>query len=207
MRMSHAETRMVALSHSAVWSKLERYGSYEIASIAAQAGWLVARRRDGDCRCHRDSFGVVPQRSPRRRHRQSWRVRRGTDVQTTNGPICGITIGAVNEWLGIPYAAPPVGRAALAATTAADAVDDDPPGNRLREHVPISLERGFQRSLPVRERVEAGGLVDQPAGDGSHPRRRVLRRVGNGDNTLAGDDRARGDRVDELSAGDLRVPG
>ncbi len=33
----------------------------------------------------------------------------GTDVQTTNGPICGITVGTVNEWLGIPYAAPPVG--------------------------------------------------------------------------------------------------
>jgi len=33
----------------------------------------------------------------------------GTDVQTTNGPVCGITASGVNEWLGIPYAAPPVG--------------------------------------------------------------------------------------------------
>ena len=33
----------------------------------------------------------------------------GTDVQTTSGPVCGITVAAVNEWLGIPYAAPPVG--------------------------------------------------------------------------------------------------
>ena len=34
----------------------------------------------------------------------------GTDVQTTNGPVCGITTtSGVNEWLGIPYAAPPVG--------------------------------------------------------------------------------------------------
>jgi para-nitrobenzyl esterase len=33
----------------------------------------------------------------------------GTDLQTTNGPVCGITTNNVNEWLGIPYAAPPVG--------------------------------------------------------------------------------------------------
>ena len=32
-----------------------------------------------------------------------------TTVQTTNGPVCGIVVGGVGEWLGIPYAAPPVG--------------------------------------------------------------------------------------------------
>jgi para-nitrobenzyl esterase len=36
----------------------------------------------------------------------------GTNVTTTYGPVCGIastTAAGVNEWLGIPYAAPPVG--------------------------------------------------------------------------------------------------
>jgi para-nitrobenzyl esterase len=33
----------------------------------------------------------------------------GTDVQTTTGPVCGIVVNGVEEWLGIPYAAPPVG--------------------------------------------------------------------------------------------------
>ena len=36
----------------------------------------------------------------------------GTTVTTTYGPVCGIastTATGVNEWLGIPYAAPPVG--------------------------------------------------------------------------------------------------
>lgn len=33
----------------------------------------------------------------------------GTNVQSTAGPVCGITVNGVNEWLGIPYAAPPVG--------------------------------------------------------------------------------------------------
>jgi para-nitrobenzyl esterase len=33
----------------------------------------------------------------------------GTTVTTTNGPVCGIVSGGVAQWLGIPYAAPPVG--------------------------------------------------------------------------------------------------
>jgi para-nitrobenzyl esterase len=26
----------------------------------------------------------------------------GTNVTTTDGPVCGITVSGVNEWLGIP---------------------------------------------------------------------------------------------------------
>jgi para-nitrobenzyl esterase len=33
----------------------------------------------------------------------------GTTVQTGSGPVCGITANSDDEWLGIPYAAPPVG--------------------------------------------------------------------------------------------------
>src|SRR6266436_8368480 len=33
----------------------------------------------------------------------------GTVVQTSTGPVCGIVANGVNAWLGLPYAAPPVG--------------------------------------------------------------------------------------------------
>ncbi len=33
----------------------------------------------------------------------------GTQVQTSTGPVCGTVVNGDREWLGIPYAAPPVG--------------------------------------------------------------------------------------------------
>lgn len=33
----------------------------------------------------------------------------GTDVTINSGPICGLSVSGTHEWLGIPYAAPPVG--------------------------------------------------------------------------------------------------
>ncbi len=40
----------------------------------------------------------------------------GTTVMTSSGPVCGIVVNGVNEWLGIPYAAPPVGNLRWAPT-------------------------------------------------------------------------------------------
>jgi para-nitrobenzyl esterase len=33
----------------------------------------------------------------------------GTTIKTADGPVCGIVTNGVDEWLGIPYASPPVG--------------------------------------------------------------------------------------------------
>jgi len=34
----------------------------------------------------------------------------GTTVQTATGPVCGVVDDGINKWLGIPFAAPPVGK-------------------------------------------------------------------------------------------------
>jgi hypothetical protein len=46
----------------------------------------------------------------------------GLVVQTQRGAVSGVSVGAENEWRGIPYAAPPVGAFAVAAAGPGDAV-------------------------------------------------------------------------------------
>ncbi|MBV9837122.1 MAG: carboxylesterase family protein [Solirubrobacterales bacterium] len=113
----------------------------------------------------------------------------GTDVQTSNGPVCGVLAGNVQEWLGIPYAAPPVGKlrwrppqppAPWTATLKATAF-----GNQCAQYFPlfspnvtgsedclfVNVWRPADGStnLPVMVHIHGGGFV---AGSG------------NGDNTL-----------------------
>jgi para-nitrobenzyl esterase len=115
----------------------------------------------------------------------------GTLVRTTTGPVCGIVDKGVNEWLGIPYAAPPVGNLRWA-----------PP----RRHAPWTttlqatafgsqcLQPGFPPAIP------AGGSenclylnVWEPRGSVPSSGRPVMVHIhgggfylgsGNGDNTL-----------------------
>ncbi len=113
----------------------------------------------------------------------------GTDVQTKSGPVCGLTSGAVTSYLGIPYAAPPVGHlrwepphpvAPWQATLQATAAGNICPGPNvtgggltgsedclnLNVQIPAGPHTG---SLPVMVEIHGGGFLD-PIGppDGSH---------------------------------------
>ncbi|MGE5293185.1 MAG: carboxylesterase family protein, partial [Micromonosporaceae bacterium] len=109
----------------------------------------------------------------------------GTDVQTTSGPVCGIVSNnGVSEWLGIPYAAPPVGplrwappqpptpwTATLAATAFGNSCQTGRPGAVSSEDcLYLNVWRPAGGShMPVMVHIHGGGFFG-----GS----------GNGDNTL-----------------------
>jgi para-nitrobenzyl esterase len=104
----------------------------------------------------------------------------GTDVQTTKGPVCGIaSSNGVEEWLGVPYAAPPVGSlrwaspqphaswtTTLQATTFADeciqpAGKTGPPAPGSSEdclYLNVYAPAGGGSHLPVMFHIHGGGL-------------------------------------------------
>ena len=106
----------------------------------------------------------------------------GTMVQTTTGPICGIVANGDDQWLGIPYAAPPVGplrweppqqhaqwTTTLAATSfGSECVQPPPPpatepavtGSEDCLYLNVVRPRGVGRSanLPVLVHLHAGGF-------------------------------------------------
>jgi para-nitrobenzyl esterase len=112
----------------------------------------------------------------------------GTTVMTSSGAVCGIVVNGVNEWLGIPYAAPPVGalrwespqppaswtgtRSATAygniCTQAAAAKSGPNTGSEDCLYVNIWAPPGA-KNLPVMAHIHGGGF---------------FKGSGNGDNTL-----------------------
>lgn len=106
----------------------------------------------------------------------------GTTVQSTTGPVCGIVANNDDQWLGIPYAAPPVGplrweppqrhapwTTTLAATSfGSECVQPPPPpatepavtGSEDCLYLNVVRPRGVGRlaNLPVLVHLHAGGF-------------------------------------------------
>ena len=103
----------------------------------------------------------------------------GSTVTTTDGPVCGTTESGVTEWLGIPYAAPPVGAlrwqppqpptpwtATLQATTFGSECVQDFPGfpaggseDCLFVNVWAPPGASASSDLPVMVHIHGGGFV------------------------------------------------
>ena len=83
----------------------------------------------------------------------------GLVVRTDRGLIQGKPAEGTDQFLGVPYAAPPVGALRWAAPQPAAALARDPPGHVLRRPVRPAGQRqrppGGQRGLPVPQRVHA----------------------------------------------------
>jgi para-nitrobenzyl esterase len=94
----------------------------------------------------------------------------GTVVQTTSGPVCGIVVNGVTEWLGIPYAAPPVGSlrwappqapapwsATLATTAYASSCTQASGGSEDCLYLNVYAPAGAM-GLPVMAHIHGGGF-------------------------------------------------
>jgi len=114
----------------------------------------------------------------------------GTQLTTSSGPVCGVTAAGVTSYLGIPYAAPPVGRLRWrppqpvprwTSTFQATAAGNICPGPSVTPGGPVTgsesclnlnvqVPTGARGSrLPVMVEIHGGGFLD-PIGpsDGTH---------------------------------------
>ena len=104
----------------------------------------------------------------------------GTLVQTQDGPVCGLVGNGVTSYLGIRFAAPPVGALRLATTGASNPVDDNAAGHPGGAQLPTANLSGIdsahdQRGLSHSQRAGADERgVGSAAGDGRGPRRGFL---------------------------------
>ncbi|TDB89243.1 carboxylesterase, type B [Actinomadura sp. KC216] len=111
----------------------------------------------------------------------------GTTVQTDKGPVCGTVSGGVASWLGIRYAAPPVGELRWAPPAPAPAWTSTFPATERGTNCPqadglgagstnedcLNLnvrapENAGAKRLPVMVQIHGGGFRFGTPADGSH---------------------------------------
>ncbi|WP_067452595.1 carboxylesterase/lipase family protein [Actinomadura macra] len=110
----------------------------------------------------------------------------GTVVQTDRGPVCGLAADGLNSWLGVPYAAPPVGtlrwappEPAAAWTATRQATERGSqcpqpqglgPGSVNEDCLKLNIVRPqkVDAPLPVMVELHGGGFRLGGPGDGSH---------------------------------------
>ncbi|GAA2262203.1 carboxylesterase/lipase family protein [Actinomadura luteofluorescens] len=111
----------------------------------------------------------------------------GTTVRTDKGPVCGTAGSGVRSWLGVPYAAPPVGdlrwaptappagwTSTLEATRRGSACPQPPglgPGSTSEDCLKLDItapEKTDGKPLPVMVELHGGGFRLGSPSDGTH---------------------------------------